>query len=50
METDGFKGYTVKIFSDRAKYLQRLSDITQKDLPKDPHADGILTLLKQISL
>ncbi len=50
METDGIKGYTIKVFSDRAKYLQRLSDISAKDLPKDPHADRILNLLKQISL
>lgn len=50
MEKDGFKGYTIKIFSDRSKYVQRLEDISKKDAPRDPHAGGILSLLKQISL
>ena len=50
METEGFRGYTVKIFSDRKKYLQRLSDISAKEQERDPHADGILRLLKQIAL
>lgn len=50
METDGFRGYTIKIFSDRSRYVQRLKDISGKDGPVDPHAGGILSLLKQISL
>ena len=50
METDGYKDYTIKIFNDREKYIQRLKDIQEKGGEKELHAGAILTLLKQISL
>ncbi len=50
METEGYKGYTIKIFEDRDKYIGRLKEIREKGGEKDPHAGGILKLLKQISL
>jgi len=51
LENDGFKGYTVKIFRNLDKYLDRLDELNQIYDAKDQKGiNGVMDLLESISL
>ena len=46
---DGYKNYTIKIFKDLPKYLNRLDQLKELE-SDDSRTDALLTMLKSISL
>lgn len=47
---EGIKNMTVKIFSDRRKYIDRLSQLTELETEENKNRDEIVNLLYSISL
>ncbi len=47
---EGIKNMTVKIFSDRRKYIDRLSQLTELEAEENKNRDEIVNLLYSISL
>lgn len=47
---EGIKNVTVKIFSQRNKYVDRLSQLTYLDTEEHKNRDGIISLLYSISI
>ena len=51
MENDGFKGYTVKIFRNPDKYIERLDELNRIEDGKEKKSTrGVMDLLESISL
>ncbi len=50
LESNGFKGYTVKIFSRLDQYLDRLDELGQLEAKGDKQIQEVTGLLKSISL
>ena len=50
LSQEGIKNMTVKIFSDRRKYIDRLSQLTELETEENKNRDEIVNLLYSISL
>ena len=51
LENDGFKGYTVKIFRNPDKYIERLDELNQIEGGKEKKSTkAVMDLLESISL
>ena len=51
LENDGFKGYTVKIFRNLDKYIERLDELNQTiDGKETKSIQGVMNLLESISM
>ena len=51
LENDGFKGYTVKIFRNLDKYIERLDELNRTiDSKESKSIQGVMNLLESISM
>ena len=49
LEQDGLKDYTVKLFTEEKKYLQRLEELNTSATAKEP-SGRVVSMLESISL